>query len=72
MALGELLYVVLEGVDGLDLHLPRHLGEGVGQAPLDFELGVQAVAELLRFLHLRGLENSAKAPDPCCTVRSPP
>jgi hypothetical protein len=52
-ALCQLLYVVLEGVDGLDLHLSRHLGEGVREAPLDFELGVQAVAELFRLLHLK-------------------
>ncbi len=52
-ALRQLLYVVLEGVDGLHLHLSRHLGEGVRQAPLDFELGVQAVAELFRLFHLK-------------------
>jgi hypothetical protein len=52
-ALRQLLYVVLEGVDGLHLHLSRHLGEGVRQAPLDFELGIQAVAELFRLFHLK-------------------
>jgi hypothetical protein len=52
-ALSQLFYVVLEGVDGLHLHLSRHLGESVREAPLDFELGVQAVAELFRLFHLK-------------------
>ena len=47
------LDVVLQRVDRFHLHLAGNLNERVGVAPLDFELGVQGVAKLFRFLHLK-------------------
>ena len=44
----KVLNVVLQSVDGLDLHLSHYFTETVCLAPLNLELGVQTVPELLR------------------------